>query len=137
MDGVTSALGAGDVFSVAGDSQTYVVVTAGALATNDQDITLFQPAAKVAWANDAAVTLRASHVINLGFHRDAFAFANAPFDDPALRGLGAIVESAVDPVSGLTLRLEVSREHKRTRFSYDILFGCALVRPELAVRLAG
>ena len=137
LDGVTTALGNGDVFTVAGDSQTYTVITAGALATADQDITLFAPAAKVAWADNAAVTLKATHVVNLGFHRDAFAFANAPFDDPTLRGLGAIVESAVDPVSNLTLRLEVTRQHKQTKFSYDILFGCALVRPELAVRLAG
>ena len=137
LDGVTTALGQGDVFTVAGDSQTYIVLTAGSLATADQDITLFAPAAKVAWADNAAVTLKDTRVLNMAFHRDAFAFANAPFDDPALRGLGAIVESAVDPVSGLTLRLEVSREHKRTRFSYDILYGCALIRPELACIVAG
>ena len=137
LDGLTTGLAAGDAFTVDGDTQTYRAITVGTLATADQDITLFAPAAKVAWANDAAVTLKATHVLNLGFHRDAFGFASAPFDDPMLRGLGAITESVVDPVSGLALRLEVSREHKRTRFSYDILFGCSLVRPELACVLAG
>jgi hypothetical protein len=49
-------------------------------------------------------------------------------------GLGVPPASAVDPVSGLSLRLEVTREYKRTRFSYDILFGAQLIRPEFAVR---
>lgn len=135
FDGVTTAPVVGDVFTVAGDSQTYTVTAAGALATNDIDLT-FSPAAKVAWADNAAVTFKASHAVNLGFHRDAFALAVRPLEAEG-NGLGNIIQSAVDPVSGLALRLEVSREHKRTRWSFDILYGVKLVRPELAARLAG
>lgn len=129
----------GDIISFAGDTQTYAVTVAtgaiGASVANTQ-VTV-SPALKVAKAGAEVVTLRASHVVNLSFHRDAFAFATRPLDSGMANQLGSIVQSAVDPVSGLTLRLEITREHKRNRFSYDILYGAQLIRPELACRLAG
>lgn len=93
------------------------VMTEGALTVNG--------------ANEAGV-----QVVSLAFHRDAIAFATRPLMDSA-NGLGNLTQSAVDPVSGLSLRLEVSREHKRTRFSYDILYGADVVRRELGCRIAG
>ena len=93
------------------------VMTEGALTVNG--------------ANEAG-----AQVVSLAFHRDAIAFATRPLMDSA-NGLGNFTQSAVDPVSGLSLRLEVSREHKRTRFSYDILYGADVVRRELGCRIAG
>lgn len=125
----------GDIFTVAGDSQQYVCtadvadVSSGSLA--------FSPAAKVAWADNAAITVETTDsVANMAFHRDAFALATRPLAAPG-DGLGNIIQSAVDPVSGLSLRLEISREHKRTRWSFDILYGVKTVRPELATRIYG
>jgi hypothetical protein len=40
-------------------------------------------------------------------------------------------------VSGVALRMEVVRQNKQTLFDFDVLYGAACVRPELAVRLAG
>ncbi|HXE59549.1 MAG TPA: P22 phage major capsid protein family protein, partial [Gemmatimonadaceae bacterium] len=128
---------AGDIITIAGDAQTYAVLNA-ATANGAGAVTVnIAPALKqVPGTGSSAVTLKAAHTVNLHFHRDAFAFATRPLADSA-EGLGNLITSAVDPVSGLTLRLEVSREHKRTRFSYDVLYGAALVRPELAARIAG
>lgn len=136
FDGLTTVPSVGDVFTVAGDDQTYTVTAATALVGTDSDVT-FAPAAKVAWADNAAVTFKASHTVNLGFHRDAFALAMRPLAAPNGFTGGSEILSMVDPLTGLTLRLEVSRQHKRTRWSFDALWGVKLVRPELAARLAG
>lgn len=120
----------GDIFTVAGDTQTYCVTIYAA-----NTITFNRPAL-VAWQDNAAITFKASHVVNLAFHRDALAFATRTLEVPG-DGMGSIIRSVVDPVSKLTLRLEVSRQHKRTRWSFDILYGCKLVRAELACRIAG
>lgn len=138
MDGFSVKPSVGDVFTIAGDSQTYTVTASTALAGTDSDVS-FEPGLKVALPavdGGEVVTFKATHVVNLLLHRDAFAFASRPFAGSDPMGLGQFM-SAVDPVSGLTLRLEVTREHKRTRFAYDILYGVAAPRPELATRLAG
>lgn len=134
---LTGTVVEGDVFTVAGDNQTYTVTADATAAANALAGMAFTPPSKVAWANEAVVTFQDSHVVNLGFHRDAFAFASRPLEDVNNANLGSLIQSATDPVSGLSLRLEVSRQHKRINWSFDILYGAKLVRPELATRLAG
>jgi hypothetical protein len=129
----TGAFVVGDVLTFAGDTQTYAVQTVTGTAPTTS-ITVF-PNLVVA-PSTSAITKRGTHQINLAFHRDAFAFASRPFAGADPMGLG-VFQSAVDPVSGLTLRLEVSRQYKRTRFAYDILYGVKCIRPELACRIAG
>jgi len=127
----------GDQFTIAGDSQVYVVTTlhgggAGTIA--------IEPGLKVATSGGEAITfkgaLSTTYQQNLAFHRDCFAFASRPLQDLLLDDK-TMIQSAVDPVSGLTLRLEVTREFKRTRFSYDILYGFNTIRRELGCRVWG
>ncbi len=130
------ALKQGDVITIDGDANTYAVAADVTIAAGENGVVTILGGLKQATAGGETLTVAATHVVNLAFHRDAIAFANRPLVD-TVEGLGNLVQSAVDPVSGLSLRLEISREHKRTRFAYDILFGAALVRPELACRVAG
>lgn len=136
MDGYSVAPSVGDILEFANHAGTYTVVSATALAGTDSDI-VFEPGLREAVVDNEAVTFKASHDVNLLFHPMAFALVSKPFADEDSFGLGRFFSAVDTEVSGLALRLEVSREHKRTRFSYDILFGVATPRPELAARLAG
>jgi hypothetical protein len=130
----TGSYVAGDIVTLGTDDpQTYTVISATGTAPTTAFV--ISPAAKVTQTS-GAITRKASHRVNLAFHRDAFALASRPFSGSDPMGLGNF-QSAVDPVSGLTLRLEVSRQFKRTRFAFDILYGVKLVRHQFAARLAG
>lgn len=132
----TGTLVVGDIITFAGDTQTYVVTSGDTDVSNGGSLS-FEPGLKIALAASAvAITVKASHRVNMIFHRDWAALASRPFTGADPFNLGSYM-SAVDPVSGLTLRLEVTREHKRTRFSYDMLYGVQLIRREFAARVAG
>lgn len=134
----TGTILVGDVITFAGDTQTYTVTTGDADVSNGGTVS-FEPGLVVAIpTSNTAITLKATHVVNLAFQRAAFALAMRPLADMTVEGApAAFIQSAVDPVSGLTLRLEVTRQHKRWAWAFDILYGVKLVRPALAVRVAG
>lgn len=132
----TNSILVGDIVSFAGHSQTYVVTeTIAALDALGKDLKI-EPGLQVAVADNEAITVHPSHAVNLAMHRDAIAFATRPL---AAHGsqLGVISSSVVDPISGLSLRLEVTHQHKQLRFSYDVLWGSAVVRREFGSRLGG
>lgn len=130
---VGGTLTLGDIFTIAGDTQTYVVTAAVTVGSNTA--VSISPNLATQATSGAVVTKKATHVANLGFHRNAFVYASRPLmasDVP-----GSLISSATDPMSGISLRLEVSRQYKQESFDFDILWGAKLVRPEYAVRLAG
>jgi hypothetical protein len=131
----SSTLIEGDIITITGFTQQYVVTTGVTLAVGTTPVAIYPPLVNTT-AGGEVVVLVASHDVNLAFHRDAIAFATRPMI-PAPAGMGSVSAAAQDPISGLTLRLEVTREHKRTRWSYDMLYGAAVIRRELGARLLG
>lgn len=124
----------GDLFT-SGSGQYVVTAAATASATVAVAIS-FTPALATLVATGAAITVVGTdYVPNIVFHRDAFAWASRPLAD--IQGLGNLIQSAVDPVSGVALRLEVSRQYKQTTYSYDVLGGANVIRPELGTKIFG
>jgi len=130
-DGGGTAPAAGDIFTVAGDTQTYAVKSSTAT------VITMSPSAQVAWADDAAVTFKSDYVENVVIHRDCIGFAMAPLLETEQFSGGSLQATAVDEDSGLALRLEVTRQYKQYQWAFDALYGGAVVRPELAAFIAG
>jgi P22 coat protein - gene protein 5 len=126
----TTAPVAGDVFTIAGQTQSYVILAGSTLTAWN-----ISPALRVAVPASSAITFIPSHTPNLAFHRDAFAFAMRPLDD--VIAPGSRIETYTDDVTGLVMRLEIMRQSGQTMFRFDVLYGCACVRPQLACRVLG
>lgn len=137
----TGTIKIGDVFTVDGVDGQFVF-TADKTATGGA-ITgaTFYPAAPTGgFAQNAVVTITASHVPNLAFHRSAFALVLRPLADTGVvQSENSTIAVQVDPVSGLSLRLETWRkpEMASRQWRFDILYGVKTIRPELAARLLG
>jgi hypothetical protein len=134
---VAGTLVAGDIFSVAGNTQTYVVTTGASFTSTKAAVSIQPPLVAIASAG-ADVAKRASHVVNLAFHREAFAFVNRPLSGVGNGDqLGSMISQMTDPVSGLTMRMEITRHNKQERFALDVLYGAKTVRRQYATRIAG
>lgn len=133
-----AALLEGDIIEFAGDDQTYALRADATQAAAASDVTLqISPPLKVALTGDEAVTVKATHRVNLLLHRDALAFAMAPLMESNIAPSLAAMQPIIDEKSGLALRLEVTREHKRWRWSFDAMWGSTVPRGELGIRQAG
>lgn len=127
----------GDIFTLTADTQArqYVIVTNATISLTVASAIKFYPPLLSAVATGATlIVVSVPYVPNLMFHRDAFAWASRRLS--GVVGVGDF-QSVADPVSGIVLRLELSRQYKQTTFSYDVLGGANLVRRELAVKIAG
>jgi hypothetical protein len=132
---LATAPAVGDVFTIAGNTQQYVVTSVATGSPANATTVGISPALVANVTDGAVVTFVASHVANLAFHREAFAFASRPLLD--LETPGSIIQPLTDPVSGLAMRFEIQRQWKRTIFSVDCLYGVRAIRPQLAARVAG
>ena len=133
---LTGTLLVGDIFTVAGDSQQYVVTadaTAGAVNPNEIEIT-FSPSVKVAWADDSLVTFLPDYQLGGAvMHRQAIAFASRRTDD--VYAGGSMITNMFDSHSGLALCLEITRQYKRTNVEFSCLWGSTMARPEAFVKM--
>lgn len=136
----TAALVAGDIleFTVGGVVQQHVVTANTTLAVGNTSVPV-APALRVATAGAEAVTLRASHVANLIFNPQAFALAVRPAQDFVMKGdpNDVFTYTQPDPVTGLAFRVQIVRGFMMRSWYFDILWGTACPRPELACRLLG
>lgn len=127
----------GDLFKVAGDPNTYVVLN-DANPTSATSLTVeFWPKPPATWNTGSAVTWLPSHQIALAMHEDAIGFVSAQWvgTETLNNQTSRYVDSMTDPDTGLPLRYEVQYFHKLFRMSMDILYGCEVIRPQWLLRM--
>ncbi len=137
FDAVSAAgtLKAGDTLVITGNTQRYAV-TADATATGGGEITvtITPPLVAIALDNAVVTAVLVSGEQGLAFHRGAFALAMGVLPDNIP---GASVFTAVDPVTGLSIRARhfyVGLEAKQY-IGVDALWGVKTLNPNLACRL--
>lgn len=139
---ITGILLAGDIITIAGDPNPYVVtadVNSGGTGAATIPISpgiAGRTGLLLTASNGAAITVVASHRVSLAVSPDFAAFASRVYDQPVLGQVG-FRTNWVDPVSGLVLTVMIREQHYQTYFAVSCLWGRQIVRPEYACRLMG
>jgi hypothetical protein len=124
---------AGDVLTIAGDPQTYVVLTGVTLAVGNTSVAI-APALTKATAGGEVITLTATHKMMPVMHKKAISFASRPV--ASLQGIGNIF-TMVDKQTGLAITVELTRQHYQNKLAVSCLWGVESFRPEFGTRLLG
>lgn len=119
-DALPAALIVGDVLSIAGSDQQYVVTSYTAGAT-EAVVGIF-PALDQAIAVNDVVTVKASHKLNLAFHKESIAFASRPNVDRPMTP-SVVYELIPDPLTGVVLDLRIQDHHRQVGWSIGCLWG--------------
>jgi hypothetical protein len=133
---VTGTWKKGSVFTVAGQTQQFVV-TADATAAANAITVSFLPAAPVGgFADNAVATRVANHVTSMAFQKTAFAFVSRPLALPMGVGQG---QAEIMSYKGLGLRTVYAYDAslKKDVISIDILCGVKTLDAERAARVMG
>lgn len=127
----------GDIFALTSGGLGYVITAVATMVTATTNAISFYPPLRVTVATAATLVVggTTAYVPNLAFHRDAFVWASRPLATDA--EVGRVWQAPVDPVTGIALRLEVSRQYKQTTYSFDALYGCNVIRREYGCKIAG
>ena len=130
----------GDTFTVAGDTQQYAVTAAATASGNAIAAMAFFPAAKVAWADNAAVTFNTdgvatdTYIPNLAGHRNAMTMAMVPLALPRGAANAAYIG---DRGLGLRIVFDYDNNAKQDVISIDVLCGAKVQDGELITRVLG
>ena len=134
----TGTLGPGDMITLAGDANIYVVTSTNA-SMSGVTVTIQEPGLKVAIAGSSspAITIVAATNRNMGFHRSAIQLITRA---PALPDGGDMADDRMtitDPISGLSFEVSVYRQYRRVKYEVAIAWGVKVVAPRHTMILIG
>ena len=132
----TGALKIGDIITITGDTQQYVVTADITASGGAATVTTAPVQSKINSSGAVVEVTAAAKVESLAFQRNAFALAMAPLSELGNQ-LGAKVATVVDSITGLALRsrLFYIGDSSLVNVAIDVLYGVKTLNCNLAVRL--
>ena len=133
----SGSLKAGDVITIAGDDNKYVVAEANSALAASGKIKIAKPGLRVAAADGAAVSVVASSVRNVAFTQNAIQLVTRA---PALPGgRDSAVDSYMltDARSGMSFEVRVYNGYRKMRAEVAAAWGVKAIKPEHIAALLG
>jgi len=137
----TGVVAAGDIITIAGDTNQYVVssvVFAGANPTAGDTITIGAPGLRIAITTSAtAITVIATSARNMVFNRTALVLAARAPARPEEGDQADDVELITDPRSGLVFEFSLYKGYRKVRYEVALAWGVKNIKPEHTALLLG
>lgn len=133
VDTGTGTILAGDIITIAGDSNKYVVET----ALSGGNVVIAAPGLLVAPANNAAVTVVSAAARNMAFNRSAIVLATRAPARPEEGDSAEDVMMITDPRSGISFEVSLYKEYRRVKYEIAASWGFKNFKPEHTALLLG
>lgn len=143
--GVTTAattgsviLTAGDSFTIAGDTNKYIVTTDVTIGANTTGtIVIAEPGLLAATAGAEALTVIATSVRNMAFDQNAIQLVTRAPAMPEGGDMADDVMNVTDPISGITFQVAVYRQYRQVKYEVGLAWGVKAIKPEHMALLLG
>jgi len=134
----TGTILAGDVLTIAGDANKYVVVTGDTDISGGGTVVIQAPGLRKAIAASATnITLSATSARSMAFDRNAICIATRAPALP-LGGDSAVDRMLItDPISGLTFEVSMYAQYRQMQYEIALAWGVAPVKKEAIALLLG
>lgn len=133
----SGSLKAGDIITIAGDDNKYVVAVANSALSSTGKIKIAKPGLLHGAADNAAVTVVAASTRNIAFTQNAIQLVTRAPALPA--GRDAAVDSYImtDSRSGMAFEVRVYQGYRKMRMEVACAWGVKVIKPEHVVTLLG
>lgn len=137
----TGQVAAGDVITLANDSNKYVVASvsfAGANPASGDSITIAAPGLlKAQAAATRAITVIATSARNMAFNRSAIVLATRMPERPTEGDMAIDVMMIQDPRSGLAFEVSIYPGYRKVRYEIALAWGVKNIKPAHTALLLG
>ncbi len=135
----TGNIAAGDIISIDGDTNYYVVVTGDADVSGGGTLVIAEPGLRVAIAgsDSPAISVYKKSNRNMAFARSAIVLATRMPALPEGGDMGVDRTTITDPRSGLSFEVSKYLQYRQVRYEIAVAWGVACTKAEHLAILAG